>query len=337
MGQIGWELQRTLAPLGRVTAPGHEELDLADADALRTAVRKLSPDVVINAAAYTDVDRAESEPDRASAVNARAPALLAQEAVRADAAVVHYSTDYVFGGDKDGAYTEQDEPEPINVYGETKLAGERAVRESGADHLILRTSWLYGTRRENFLTTMQRLFSERETVEVVDDQLGSPTWCRLVAEATALMLARWRPVWRGGQGTRDSDDEIGVEEGEVPGGGGVSCGTYHVAATGRATWHEFARAIRDELERARSIEGVRDHEWSSRGGRNGGSTKVPGEKELRVEQIKPISSDEYRESFAHTAARPQNTVLSSDKVEEAFGLTLPSWRTVLSLCVGLGG
>lgn len=336
-GQIGWELHRTLAPLGRVSAPGREKLDLADPDALRTAVRKLSPDVVVNAAAYTDVDRAESEPDRAAAVNAQAPEVLAQEAARVNAAVVHYSTDYVFGGEKSGAYTEQDEPDPINVYGETKLAGERAVREAGAGHLIVRTSWVYGTRRENFLTTMQRLFSERESVEVVDDQVGSPTWCRLVAEATAAMLARWRPVQARGEGTRDSNDGIAGGRDEGTGGDRATNGTYHVAAKGRATWHEFALAIRNELERAESREGDRGHEGASRGGRNTGSTRPPSPEGLRVERIEPISSEEYEQSYAQAAARPRSTVLSSEKVETAFGLTLPSWKEALSLCLGSGG
>lgn len=332
-GQIGWELQRTLAPLGRVSAPGREKLDLADPDALETAVRKLSPDVVVNAAAYTDVDRAESEPDRAAAVNAQAPKALAQEAARVNAAVVHYSTDYVFGGDKDRAYTEQDEPDPINVYGKTKLAGERAVRESRADHLILRTSWVYGTRRENFLTTMQRLFSERETLEVVDDQVGSPTWCRLVAEATAALLAQWHPVRARGGGTRDSNAAITGGNDEGSSAGRPASGTYHVAAKGRATWYEFARAIRDELERAGSREGGRGHDGSSRAGRNTGSTRPPSPEGLLVERIEPISSEEYEQSYAQAAARPRRTVLSSEKVETAFGLTLPSWQEALSLCL----
>jgi len=224
-GQVGWELRRTLAPLGELIAVDRRALDLADAAALARAVREARPHLVVNAAAHTAVDRAESEPELANAVNATAPGVLAEECRHLGAALVHYSTDYVFGGDKAGPYTEDDAPAPINVYGASKLRGERAIQAAGARHLILRTSWVYGLRGANFLLTMRRLARERPELRVVDDQTGAPTWCRMIAEATAQLVAR-------GLGTR--------------GGAGLfaeASGVYHLAAGGATTWYGFAREI----------------------------------------------------------------------------------------------
>lgn len=224
-GQVGWELQRTLAPLGPVYAPARAELDLADADALRQAVRHLGPDLIVNAAAYTAVDRAESERELAFLINGDAPGILAEEARRLGAAIVHYSTDYVFDGTKGAPYEEIDAPRPLNVYGESKLAGEKAVAAAGAAHLILRTSWVYGMRGKNFLLTMRRLAAERDELRVVDDQVGAPTWSRLIAEATTAILAHC------------------LHKGSVVPQLADRGGLYHLSCAGQVSWHGFAQAI----------------------------------------------------------------------------------------------
>jgi dTDP-4-dehydrorhamnose reductase len=212
-GQVGWELQKTLAPLGELTALGRAELDLRDAARIGEAVRAANPDVIVNAAAYTAVDKAESEGDLAFAVNAVAPGILAEEAKRSAALLVHYSTDYVFDGSKPTPYVEDDAPNPLNVYGASKLAGERAIAASGCRHLILRTSWVYGPRGSNFLLTILRVARERPELRVVDDQIGAPTSSRAIAHATAQVLR--------------------------PG----AHGTYHLSAAGQVSWCGFARAI----------------------------------------------------------------------------------------------
>lgn len=212
-GQVGWELQRTLAPLGEISALGRVELDLRDAGRIRDAVRTVKPDVIVNAAAYTAVDKAEAEREPAFAVNAIAPGILAEEAKRAGAVLVHYSTDYVFDGTKGAPYVEEDVPNPINVYGASKLAGERAIAATGCRHLILRTSWVYGPRGSNFFLTMLRVARERRELRVVDDQIGAPTSSAAIALATAQVL---RPA---------------------------ALGTYHLSAAGQVSWCGFARAI----------------------------------------------------------------------------------------------
>ena len=226
-GQVGWELQRTLASLGKVVALDAHELDLTDSAAVREAVRNVKPDIIVNPAAYTAVDKAESEPELALAVNGVAPGILAEEAARLGAWMVHYSTDYVFDGTKQGAYVETDEPNPQSVYGSTKLAGEEAVRAAGGKHLILRTSWVYGSRGHNFMLTMLRLAKERDELRIVDDQIGAPTWCRSLAEVTGQVLAQIH-VPGGG---RDEADFIG---------------TYHLTSSGSVSWCGFARAIFEE-------------------------------------------------------------------------------------------
>jgi dTDP-4-dehydrorhamnose reductase len=220
-GQVGWELERALAPLAEVVALGRERLDLARPDSIVATVRQHRPTVIVNAAAYTAVDRAEQEPDLAHAVNAVAPGILAEEARRCGALLVHYSTDYVFDGGKGSPYTEEDAPRPLNTYGRTKLEGERAIQAAGPPYLILRTGWVYGLRGKNFLLTIQRLASERKELRVVDDQAGAPTWSRFLAEATAQMLAR-----------HDVSERSGL---------------YHLSAAGCTSWYGFARAILDRL------------------------------------------------------------------------------------------
>jgi len=223
-GQVGWELQRSLASLGEVVAVDREDMDLADAAAIHTKVRELAPRVIVNPAAYTAVDRAESEPEGARLINAVAPGILAEAALRCGAILVHYSTDYVFDGSKDSAYLEDDAPHPLNVYGATKLAGEAAIRAAGVRHLILRTSWVYGLRGGNFLLTMQRLMRERTELKIVDDQIGAPTWSRLIAEATAQILAQCLSPARGADRPEP-------------------WGTYHLTCGGETSWYGFAAAI----------------------------------------------------------------------------------------------
>src|ERR1035441_10644588 len=187
-GQVGWELRRTLAPLAEVVAVDYPEINFADAPALRQFVAGVRPDVVVNAAAYTAVDKAETEMELCRQINAVAPGVLAEEAKKLGALMVHYSTDYIFDGTKTSPYVETDAPNPLGAYGRTKLEGDRAVKASGANHLIFRLCWVYGARGQNFMLTMQRLAREREKLRVVDDQFGCPTWSRLIAEATALAL-----------------------------------------------------------------------------------------------------------------------------------------------------
>jgi len=225
-GQVGFELLGSLAGQGQVIAVGREQMDLSDPDSIRRAVREIGPDLIVNAAAYTAVDQAESEPELALAVNGVAPGILAEEAKRAGAALIHYSTDYVFDGTKAAPYTEDDAPRPLNAYGRTKLAGERAIQAVDAPHLILRTSWIYGMRGKNFLLTMLRLARERDELSIVDDQVGAPTWSRALAEATSGILKR---LGYGQPGFRDACAE--------------QRGIYNLSAAGQTSWHGFAAAI----------------------------------------------------------------------------------------------
>ncbi len=225
-GQVGYELVRALAPWASVVAPGREMLDLADAASIRAVVRRVRPAAVVNAGAYTAVDRAESELESSTVINAIAPGVLAEEIARLGGALVHYSTDYVFDGTKTGAYVETDEPCPLNVYGDTKLAGERAIGAVGGPHMILRTSWVYGMRGHNFLRTMIRLSRERDELRVVCDQVGAPTWSRAIARVTSDVL---RTLYAPG--------------GDIAHAMGATTGIYHYTASGFTNWYEFARAI----------------------------------------------------------------------------------------------
>ncbi len=227
-GQIGWELRQTLAPLGPVCVLDRSALDLASAEAVRGAVRETAPGLIVNAGAYTAVDRAESEPDLAQAINGTAPGILAEEAKRLGAALVHYSTDYVFDGRMMRPYREDDPTGPISAYGRSKLAGEQAIAAVGGAYLTLRTAWVYSLRGANFLTTIGRLAAEQEELRVVDDQRGAPTWARAIAEATALILTRCN--------ARSGPGELG-ERG----------GLYHLTAAGETTWFGFAEAIIAEM------------------------------------------------------------------------------------------
>lgn len=223
MGQVGWELRRTLAPLAQITAVDLPEIDLTSGDSIRRWVRQTRPRIVLNAAAYTAVDKAESEPDLAMKINGLAPGILAEEAKDVGALLVHYSTDYVFDGSKTEPYDENDAPNPLGVYGRSKLAGDEAIRAAGGAHLIFRLCWVYGARGQNFMLTIMRLAREREKLGVVSDQSGCPTWSRMIAETTALALKQTLAA-------RDL---------------GAFTGVYNLAASGVATWHRFAEAIID--------------------------------------------------------------------------------------------
>lgn len=188
-GQVGWELARTLLPLGEVVAVSRAQADLSDLDGLRRSVRTIKPDVIVNAAAYTAVDKAETDQEQAFLINAQAAGVLAEEAAICGALLIHYSTDYVFDGSKTVAYLEGDQTNPLNVYGQSKLAGEQAIQASTADFLILRTTWVYAARGNNFVKSILRLAQEREELNIVADQIGAPTWARLIAESTAHILS----------------------------------------------------------------------------------------------------------------------------------------------------
>lgn len=230
-GQVGWELQRALAPMGEVISfgrgPGHPGADFTRLEFLANTIRTIKPSIIVNAAAYTSVDNAENEPELAHLVNAEAPRVLAREASRLGAWLIHYSTEYVFDGSGTVPWRETDMPSPLNVYGASKLAGERAIQDSGCDHLIFRTSWVYSNRGKNFLRTILRLAAEQEVLSIVDDQIGAPTGAALLADVTALAL-------------RAVLDDKGLS------------GLYHVAAAGETSWYEYANVVIEIMRKQRS-------------------------------------------------------------------------------------
>jgi dTDP-4-dehydrorhamnose reductase len=226
-GQVGGELSSLLRPLGELIICGEEDLDLTQEDRIREKLRDVKPHVIVNAAAYTAVDKAEEEPDLSQAVNGTAPAILAEEAKKLGAALVHYSTDYVFDGEKQEPYTEEDSPNPLGVYGRTKLAGDEAIQSTGLPYLIFRTSWVYGLKGKNFLLTVQRLAKERGELKIVDDQIGSPTWCRTIAQTTANVLTQILP--------QNSPGDLSCFE--------QAFGLYNLVCGGQTSWFGFARAI----------------------------------------------------------------------------------------------
>lgn len=226
-GQVGWELQRSLAPLGELVALGSANLggNFTDLDGIAEMVRAVAPDVIVNAAAHTAVDKAESESELARTINALAPAVLAREAARLNAWLIHYSTDYVFDGSGDKPWVETDPTGPLSVYGESKLAGEQFIRQSGCKHLIFRTSWVYGARGGNFAKTMLRLGRERDSLKVIDDQIGAPTGADLLADVTAHAI------------------RTALQHEEVS-------GLYHLVAAGATSWHGYASFVLDFARRA---------------------------------------------------------------------------------------
>lgn len=224
-GQVGYELHRSLQGLGEIIALDRSQMDLANLDQVRAVIRALRPTLIVNPAAYTAVDRAESEPALAMRINADAPAVMAQEARKIGAALIHFSTDYVFDGTKTTAYVEADPTCPINVYGRSKLAGEHAIEAAGIPHLIFRTSWVYGKIGKNFLLTVLRLAQEHDELRIVSDQHGAPTWSRTIADSTAHVVAQLGATTQGNERWRE-----------------VS-GLYHLTAQGSTSWHGFAQAI----------------------------------------------------------------------------------------------
>ena len=285
-GQVGWELQRSLAPLGELWALGRDAAsnpnwqgqplhgDLADADALAHTVQLLQPDVIVNAAAYTAVDKAESEPELAHTINATAVGVLAQQAQALGALLVHYSTDYVFDGSGQQPWPVDAETGPLNVYGHSKLAGEQQIRASGATHLIFRTSWVYAARGGNFAKTMLRLAQERDALNVINDQWGAPTGAELIADVTAHAVRQYLA-------------------------GDTACtGTYHLAASGETSWHGYAQHV---LAQAQG-QGVA----------------------LRVapDAVVAIPSSAY----PVPAQRPANSRLDTTRLQQVFGLALPPWQ-----------
>ncbi len=224
-GQLGWELHRSLAPLGEMTVVDFPEINLAETDGIRRLVRRTKPDLIVNSAAYTAVDKAESEPEICRAINSIAPGIIAEEACAIQAAVIHYSTDYVFDGSKTTSYLESDQANPLNVYGWSKLYGDQAVQKAGGAAMILRTSWVYSTRQGGFVNKVLQWSRQQRIMRVVIDQVASPTWCRMLAEVTAQVIA---------MGSKDIYSFIGDHQ-----------GLYHVAGNGSASRWEWAKAILD--------------------------------------------------------------------------------------------
>jgi dTDP-4-dehydrorhamnose reductase len=291
-GQLGTKLAVLLPRLGEVAAFDRHELDLLNPDQLRRAIRDVQPNMIVNAAAYTSVDQAESEEKRAHIINVDAPALMAEEAKRIGAFLVHYSTDYVFDGSSSLPYAETDQPNPINVYGKTKLAGEVAIRAVGAPHLIFRTAWVYGTTGRNFLLTILRLATEHEELKVVRDQFGAPTWSHEIAKGTERVLLQLS------QQGREAMSEFR--------------GIYHMTAVGETTWFEFANSILDEA--SRMPRGIPWFETATKG------------QSLLARRVTAITTEDY----PTPARRPAYSVLSNSRLKEVFGLELPVWPVQLS-------
>ena len=218
-GQLGWELQRTLQPLGELVALDYPEINMADAASIRTTVQEHCPQLIVNATAYTAVDKAESEPELAEAINGTGPGVLAEEARKLNAELVHFSTDYVFDGKKGAPYVETDLPHPLNVYGESKLTGERAIQSVDGTYLILRTAWVYSLRRDSFVTKVLQWARQNETLQIVDDQISNPTWARMLAEMTSQIIARGIGYIR------------------------ERAGLYHLAGDGFTSRYEWAKEI----------------------------------------------------------------------------------------------
>jgi dTDP-4-dehydrorhamnose reductase len=293
-GQVGFELQRALAPLGELAVatrkgvvPGHAtclQVDLALPGTVRAAIESVQPDWIVNAAAWTAVDRAEDEPEAAARVNGEALATIGEAAARRGARVLHYSTDYVFSGEGTRPWREEDATGPLSAYGRGKLAGEQALADSGASHLILRTAWVYGARGSNFLRTMLRLAAERERLTVVDDQHGCPTPARLIAAASALAIAR--------HAVADPESRAGME------------GVFHLVCRGQTSWHGFASILLERAHRAGLI--------------------------ARLPDVLPIRSS----AFPTRARRPAWSVLDTSRFRETFGLHLPHWKQGLDSVIG---
>ena len=276
-GQVGWELQRSLSVLGQVTALDFDSTehcgDFSNPAGLADTVRALRPDIIVNAAAHTAVDKAESEPDFARTLNATAPGVLAQEAARLGAWLVHYSTDYVFDGSGTRPWVETDAPAPLSVYGRTKLEGEQRIQQRGSKHLLLPTSGFSAARGGNFAKTMLRLAQERERLTVIDDQWGAPTGADLLADVTAHAIRHLQ--------ARPQD-----------------AGLYHLVASGETNWHLYAKYVLAQAQQAQPAI------------------------ELKATEVVPVPTS----AFPTPARRPHNSRLNTQKLQAAFGITLPHWQ-----------
>lgn len=292
-GQVGRELAPLLDTMGQLTALDRRQLDLSNPDELRRVIRGLLPHLIVNAAAYTAVDRAESDEASARAVNSIAPGVIAEEAKRLGALLVHYSTDYIFDGTRRTPYEEDDPPNPPNVYGKTKLQGEQAIQQIAPSHLIFRTAWVYATQGRNFLMTILRLATEKEELRIVQDQTGAPTSSREIAAATVNVLSQIcapAKAMRHWSGTKS---------------------IYHMTAGGETNWYGFAKLILDLASRQ-----SRAGDWFRAATNN---------RPLMARRVVPISTNE----FPTPARRPAYSVLANDKLNDAFGVTLPHWETQL--------
>ena len=274
-GQLGHELMRTLAPLGEVVGVDIKDCDLRQSAAINALVDRIKPDVIVNTAAYTEVDKAESEPTIAHALNAQAPKILALQASRRNIPIIHFSTDYIFDGKKEGAYLEDDSANAQSVYGKTKWLGEEAVRKNAAKHVILRTSWIFGVHGVNFLKTVLKLAQDQDKLSVVKDQVGAPTSAKMLAEVTAEIIRQLTQP-----------------------GAYRKFGTYHLAALGETSWYGYAQYIVSTIHAL------------------GVGTK------LLSGQIKPVTSAQH----PMPAIRPNNSRLDVAKIQEVFGVVLPTWE-----------
>ena len=294
-GQVGHALQQKLAQQADIIlfGLGRAQLDLTNVDQIRRVVSEIKPDLIINPAAYTAVDKAESEPELAFAINATAARALAEEASKLNALLVHYSTDYVFDGNKSGAYNETDATNPLGVYGQSKLAGEQAIIAVSAAHLIFRTSWVYGTYGKNFFNTILRLAAERDNLQIVADQFGAPTSSKSIADATMAVLNNW------------DDKQADVN------------GIYHMVNAGRTSWHGFATEIVTQYSQLTQGDGLTVFNAGF-----GSSQKL----KVNSDNINPISTAQY----PTPAARPINSSLDCAKLQAMFNTQLPAWQLALA-------
>ena len=293
-GQVGHDLARMLPLIGQVFALDRGDLDLGNPGEIRRVTRDVRPNLIVNAAAYTAVDRAESEASVARLINAEAPRVIASEAKAVGAAMVHFSTDYVFNGLKTGPYTEEDPTDPLNVYGLTKLEGERAIQNSGVPHLIFRTAWVYTTRGKNFLLTILRLATQREELRIVSDQVGAPSSSHEVALATTRVLAALSA------------------HGSLTAALSQASGIYNMTAGGATSWYDFARAI--------------VHQASNMSQHASWVSSATDGRPVITRRIVPIKTSEYQTA----ARRPPYSVLSNRRLYSAFGIQLPDWDVQLN-------
>jgi dTDP-4-dehydrorhamnose reductase len=314
-GQIGWELGRSLAALGNVVALNRQQCDLWRSDRLQSLIRHVKPDVIVNAAAYTSADDAEREEAHATKVNGSAVGVLAREAAKAGALLVHYSCDCVFDGRKDSPYTEDDPPRPLSALGRSKLAGEQAARQAGGPHLILRTGWVYSTRGRNILRKILRLLRERDELRIVADQIGKPATVTEAADLRTFMAQlREReelPVVDDQTGAPTSAADIAEATASLieaatreSANGRFASGLFHVTASGATSWHGFAKAALEGASRYGLV----------------GSGDVP--------RLVPVASEDW----PHGAAVPKNAQRSGDRLRQRYGITLPHWKDGLAMC-----